>query len=1364
MRKYIVIACLLIATLTLHAQVWKSHFAYNNVTQIAVSPDKAYAISDGSLFSVEKQTEKIQTYDRLTGLHGTGIACIAYDELSEVLFIAYQNGKIDLLSSNGAHYVGDLYDKDMTQQKTVHNITFNKNIAYLSTHYGIQTLNIGDRKLVDSYWLRPGGEETPISDVLIANDSIYAFGLWNADTADSLFCAALSDNLVDYRCWHREKRSGRINPDADKGLHYFDGTDHWYAQNVEGIVRSNPTERIAYKPQGPLTNNPYRLYTSQGKVFVVPGGRWAVQYNLPGIVMIYDGEQWVNIPTDSIQSSSDDFVLDFMNVALDPRDKNHFFVTSYGTGLYEFQGAKCIKKTIATEDNPITSASRSNPARYTRLDGAVYDDENNLWCINAGGLKIINKLICLDASGEFHGLEVEYNGNNLDLETPAGLILDNKHKNYKWIGTARYNTCMFLLDDGGTPLDNSDDRVMMRSEWINQKEHKFMPQEIQTMKQDAQGRVWIGTEQGVAYIDSETDFFTSDLIFQPDVRDETGENPLLSQRIKDICFDDDDNAWIGTEALGVYVLNNEANKIIAHYTTANSNMPSNAILSLACTDNGVLYIGTSEGLVEFDPNADPHDLTNLDNTHSEPLEQGSMQQWRLHFSYESAQELAFSSKRIYAMAQGALYYLDRSNDQLEYLSKETGLHGSSVAHIAYDENSHQLIIVYEDGKMDLLDDEDNIRYMPDLYMKAQTSSMYVNSITVGDKYVYLAMSFGIIAIDPRKNEVTDTYYIGEEAGSVDVVKVIEKGDSLYAFSRDRMYSAALQDNLVDYHQWHRKSITSEKLTQAALYRDEIYSIQNEILYRYRDEAWQQVLSQPVKWMHVSGTQMLMSHGGQGIARLGDEDQEVALTPYYLTNDAVYTQGEYWLAEEGHGLIRLGKNGDDYFHTDGTNSNFGYFMCAAHDRIYVANGGRWASQYGRPGRINIYDGKNWRKINADEIGTRLGKPAMDIVSIAVDPSDAGHFFAATYGTGLFEFRNYEPVQYYGESNSTLKAVNDKIDPTYYTRTDGAMMDEDANLWVMNATSIGQPLHVHTANGQWHALPLTYGGQTMQFSTPTGIWVDNRDTNRKWMMDQRTYPGLILMDDHGTPTYGSDDRCIKRSSFLDQNGNTLTPSYFYCWAQDHRNRIWVGTDKGIITIPSDVDFFTSNSCRRIIIPRNDGTGLGDYLLGDEQINCMAVDGGNRMWIGTANSGLYLIEDDTITVAHFTENNSLLPSNAIQSIAILPTTGEVFVGTDKGIASYVSDASEPKEDLSNAYAFPNPVPPNYGGVISIIGLMDETVVNIVDAGGNLVCKTKSHGGTAVWDGKLKDGQRARSGVYTALCNEPNGKHTVVKILVIR
>jgi sugar lactone lactonase YvrE len=439
------------------------------------------------------------------------------------------------------------------------------------------------------------------------------------------------------------------------------------------------------------------------------------------------------------------------------------------------------------------------------------------------------------------------------------------------------------------------------------------------------------------------------------------------------------------------------------------------------------------------------------------------------------------------------------------------------------------------------------------------------------------------------------------------------------------------------------------------------------------------------------------------------------------------------------------------------------MHTAANHIYALVGGRWAGEYIRDFRMNIYDGLTWRSIDEYVVDGIANLRILDPVSIAVDPQDAGHFFVATYGTGVLEFRDYTLTQRYTYTNSTLKPVNATIEkPEYYTRTDGAMLDEQGNLWVLNATDIGQPLHILSPNGQWHALRLYPNGTNLTFSTPSGIWVDRRSTKRKWMFDQRSTQGVILLDDGGTPFSSGDDRCVKRSEFIDHNGKLIAPSTFQCFAQDHNDRIWIGTEKGLFLLKAETDFFTSNACYRIIIPRNDGTGLGDYLMGDEQINCMAVDGGNRMWIGTAGSGLYLIEDDTITVAHFTETNSLLPSNRIQSITIHPTTGEVFVGTDNGIASYRSDASEAQETMENAYAYPNPVRPGYSGVITITGLMDNSEVRIIDSGGNLVCKTRSHGGTAVWDGKDAYGKRATPGIYTALCNTTGG-HTAVKIMFI-
>ena len=190
-----------------------------------------------------------------------------------------------------------------------------------------------------------------------------------------------------------------------------------------------------------------------------------------------------------------------------------------------------------------------------------------------------------------------------------------------------------------------------------------------------------------------------------------------------------------------------------------------------------------------------------------------------------------------------------------------------------------------------------------------------------------------------------------------------------------------------------------------------------------------------------------------------------------------------------------------------------------------------------------------------------------------------------------------------------------------------------------------------------------------------------------------------------------------------------------------------------------------CTRIKIPRNDGTNAADLLLNDENIQYIAVDGANRKWIATQSSGVYLVSEDGLEIIHhFNMDNSILPSNNVLSIAINKTTGEVFFGTEKGLVSYRSDATEPKEDFSNVYAFPNPVRPDYTGVITITGLQERSLVKITDTTGNLIYQDYSEGGQMVWNGLNRNGDRVKTGVYLVFASSSNGKEGVVtKILIV-
>ncbi|MBO4784238.1 MAG: hypothetical protein J5521_05800, partial [Lachnospiraceae bacterium] len=128
--------------------------------------------------------------------------------------------------------------------------------------------------------------------------------------------------------------------------------------------------------------------------------------------------------------------------------------------------------------------------------------------------------------------------------------------------------------------------------------------------------------------------------------------------------------------------------------------------------------------------------------------------------------------------------------------------------------------------------------------------------------------------------------------------------------------------------------------------------------------------------------------------------------------------------------------------------------------------------------------------------------------------------------------------------------------------------------------------------------------------------------------------------------------------------------------------------------------------------------------------------------------------------------LISNHVSSISINNLSGEIFFITDKGLCSYLGFATEPNEEMTkeNVYAYPNPVYPDYTGLITITGLTYHADVKIVTSNGALVVEGHSNGGMFTWDGCDRKGKRVASGVYMVVTATSDGKKGVVcKIAVI-
>lgn len=440
---------------------------------------------------------------------------------------------------------------------------------------------------------------------------------------------------------------------------------------------------------------------------------------------------------------------------------------------------------------------------------------------------------------------------------------------------------------------------------------------------------------------------------------------------------------------------------------------------------------------------------------------------------------------------------------------------------------------------------------------------------------------------------------------------------------------------------------------------------------------------------------------------------------------------------------------------GPKYNYFYCMRFVNNLLYTC-GGLWGHlvDAGRPGTVQVLNKDNWT-IYDDSIAAKTGIKYVDVNSVDVDPLDPNHVFAGAK-SGLYEFQNGKFIKHYNSENSLITSFNNTS--KNYQLITSIKYDTDGNLWMLNSQSpSNQSLIEYTKDGEWvsHHKPELY----------------NLGSLECLMQDSR---GLLwfVNNHHELPSIycyqASTDQLNIYSSFVNEDGTTLTPNYVRYVTEDKNHDMWIGTNIGPLLlykkdITSDTPIFT-----QVKVPRNDGTNYADYLLSGVDISCIAIDGSNRKWFGTNGNGIYVISNDCLTqIYHFTTNNSNLLSNNIEAIAINEQTGEVFAGTDKGLCSYMSDASSPNNEMTkdNVWAYPNPVKPTYTGRITITGLSFDSDVKIVTANGILVNQGRSNGGIYTWDGKDQNDKKVASGVYMVETATSDGnKGTVCKIAIIK
>jgi hypothetical protein len=758
--------------------------------------------------------------------------------------------------------------------------------------------------------------------------------------------------------------------------------------------------------------------------------------------------------------------------------------------------------------------------------------------------------------------------------------------------------------------------------------------------------------------------------------------------------------------------------------------------------------------------------------HSGFSQQVPIGQWRDELPYNKVIAVTEGENRIYCATPYAVFYYDKDDNTVTRLSKINVLSDIGITTINYSTSSKTLVIAYSDANIDLIKNNTVIN-ISDIKRKSILGNKTINRINFIGSYAYLSCGFGIVVLDVDKEEIHDTYYIGQNGDHVNVLGLVKNNDdTLFAASEKGIYKASYNDpNLVDFSRWHKdpRMDTNAQYNMITFFSGEvvvakakIYSssgaLISDTLYRLANSRWSRwepdTTYNPV--MNLESTYQYLCVTYNYSVNLYDTTFSFNTRVYnyfpgspfsldaIVDKDHVLRIGDTYLGLISNDLV---KNSFSQINLGGPLSSLVFSMTAAGNDMYIAPGGM-AGNFGplySPAQIYQFDSDNWTNYSSGNV-PELGK-VSDIVTIAIDPFDRKHFYAGSWGEGLLEFYDGVFKRRYTSGNSTLQHHNQS--DTSDVRVGGAAFDHNGDLWVV--TTHNDSCLSKKSGDTWtgYSIPQNNNSDLGQ------LLIDRY--NQKWIQ-MRFQTGnsysLLVVSEKG-------DQAIKLNS--SPGTGDIPGDNVFAFAEDLNGAIWVGTEQGIGVFYSPENIFVSGEnfdAQQILVQQGTYT---QYLLENETVTAIAVDGGNNKWIGTDRGGLFEFSPDgTKQLNHFTQDNSPLFSDRIMSI-VISENGEVFVGTDKGVMSYRGSASQPLNG-DNAYAFPNPVRRGYTGLIAITGLVGNATVKITDVNGTLVYATIAEGGQAVWDGKNFNGEKAMTGVYLVFASTNTGSDKVVtKILII-
>lgn len=644
---------------------WTAYLGHTHGKESATMGGIVYTITNGGMISFNPKTDEVHTFSTVEGMSGINPTTIHYSSGADAIFLGYPNGMIDFFSSpDEFQYFTDIERNNFLTQKSINKFTSNDDRLYIATDFGMVIYDLkSGLPITDITQFADNPSRRAATDVCIYGDNI-----WVLIEDSGLYSAPKDfPNLKDPAVWVPEEGQDSLPADAivheigsnsgglyamtnktvyektDGNWHIYEILDrsweHLYiTENSVGASRISQTkikilDGVTYNyfvtgrvtnvlvygrnrffncmrfrglldfndwdirnitPSGPKTNDVVRLVAGDGEIYVAPKGydqAFGPNYNALGVYYYTSANGWQTL--DSANKSLPKEVATSFARGYYDETSSTAYMGSWGAGLVSLKNG--VLQDFYTCQNSALSVINRACVPFiitdTRVSGMSLDPSGYLWVTMDLAL---DPLAVRSPEGEWASVPRNKLPNNHHI---VDMITDDYGS--KWMVNAKQG--LLVYNDNGTPMDFSDDRnALPLKTGLNL--GNLPTTDVTSLAKDLDGFIWVGTSQGILV------YYDPYSIGQGIVVDGSTpvyeRSPLLKESlINAIAVDGGNRKWIATTD-GVFLVSEDGDEVIHHFTEENSPLLSNAVNDVTIDQStGEVFFGTSFGLISYQGDA-----------------------------------------------------------------------------------------------------------------------------------------------------------------------------------------------------------------------------------------------------------------------------------------------------------------------------------------------------------------------------------------------------------------------------------------------------------------------------------------------------------------------------------------------------------------------------------------------------------------------------------------------------------------------------------------------------------------------------------------------------------------------------------------